>query len=289
VKQTEGVHPAALIDRGAKLGARLRIGAYSVIGPGVTLEDDVEIGHHVVLEGQVLVGAGSRIGHGSIVGPPPQDLKFKPGTLSGVRIGPGSTLREYVTVHRAAQEGAWTTIGAGCLLMSLSHVAHDCRIGDEVIVINYAGITGHCEIGDRATIGGHVGLAPFTRIGTYAYIGGCSKVTSDIPPYTIADGHPVAARGINVIGLRRGGVAAEDRRILRAAFRLLYRSGLIPHRALERMRAELPATPYVRTLIAFIEESRRGICPAPDREPRATAAGAQVGIPAVADNEEDAD
>jgi UDP-N-acetylglucosamine acyltransferase len=288
VTRTEEIHPAALVDRGAELGARVRIGAFSVVGAGVTLEDDVEIGHHAVLEGRVVVGAGTKIGHGSVVGAPPQDLKFKPHTLSGVRIGAGSTVREYVTIHRAAQEGAWTTIGAGCLLMSLSHVAHDCRIADEVIVINYAGITGHCEIGDRATIGGYAALIPFARIGTYAYIGGCSKVTWDVPPYTLADGHPVSARGLNVIGLRRGGVGAEDRRILKSAFRLLYRSGLTPPRALERMRAELPATPYLRNLIAFVEASRRGICPAAERGSRA-AAGLSVGGPFAADGEEEDD
>jgi UDP-N-acetylglucosamine acyltransferase len=287
VTQADGTHPTALVDSAAELGDRVRIGAYSVIGPGITLEDDVEIGHHVVLEGRVVVGAGTKIGHGSVVGAPPQDLKFKPDTASGVVIGPGTALREYVTVHRATQEGGWTRIGAGCLLMSMCHVAHDCQIGDGVIVINYAGITGHCEIGDRATIGGLVGMVPFTRIGVYAYVGGCSKIVSDVPPYIVADGVPVTARGVNVIGLRRGGVGAEDRRILRAAFRLLYRSRLVPNRALERMRAELPATPYVRTLIAFIEGSRHGICGSPARGSRATIAGARIGGAVEADDEEE--
>jgi UDP-N-acetylglucosamine acyltransferase len=288
VSSTDGIHPAAIVDRGAELGARVRIGAYSVIGADVVLAHDVEIGHHAVLEGRVVVAAGTKIGHGSVVGAPPQDLKFKPGTVSGVRIGPGTTLREYVTVHRAGHEGGWTTIGAGCFLMSMSHVAHDCHVGDEVIVINYAGITGHCEIGDRATVGGYAGIAPFTRIGTYAYIGGCSKVTSDVPPYTIVDGHPVTARGINVIGLRRGGVGPEDRRVLRAAYRILYRSGLAPQRALERMRAELPATPHVRHLIEFIEGARRGICGPPEggQEP-APAASRVVTAMGSADEEDD--
>src|SRR5439155_86296 len=144
----------------------------------------------------------------------PQDLKFKDGTPSGVRIGAETEIREYVTVHRSTRAGEFTEIGAGCLIMAMSHVAHDCRLGDGVIVINYAGITGHCEIGDRATIGGYVGLVPFTRVGSYAYIGGCSKVTADVPPYVLVDGNPAGAHAINVVGLRRGGVKPADRRLL---------------------------------------------------------------------------
>jgi UDP-N-acetylglucosamine acyltransferase len=270
VTTAEVIHPTAVVDAHARLGVRVRIGAYAVIGPEVTLEDDVEVGHHVVLEGAVSVGAGARVGHGSIVGAPPQDLKFRPGTRSGVRIGPETTLREYVTVHRAAREGSWTTIGRRCLLMTMSHVAHDSRLGDEVVLINYAGITGHCEIGDGATIGGLTGLVPFTRVGAYAYVGGLSKVTADVPPYVIVEGSPATARAVNVIGLRRAGIGAEDRRRLRAAFRILYRSGLAPASALARIRAELPGTELTLRFIEFIEGSRRGIC-GPQESPERSA------------------
>lgn len=277
MSRDRSLHATALIDSRAELAIGVRVGAYSVIGPEVVLDDDVEVGHHVVLEGRVRVGAGVRIGHGSVVGTPPQDLKFKAGTPSGVRIGAGTTLREYVTIHRATEPEGWTAVGRDCLLMSMSHVAHDCRLGDGVIVINYAGITGHCEIDDRATVGGLSGIHPFSRIGAYAYVGGCSKVVADVPPYVTVDGAPATARGINIVGLRRGGVAAEDRRILRTAFRILYRSGLTPRSALERIREELPPTPQIVRLVQFIEASRRGICgppraeaatrgPAPDRE-----------------------
>jgi UDP-N-acetylglucosamine acyltransferase len=253
------IHATALVDRRAELGAGVRVGAYSVIGPETTLEDNVDVGHHVVMEGRVHVEADARVGHGSILGAPPQDLKFREGTPSGVRIGRGTTLREYVTVHRPTTPEAWTTIGRECLLMSMSHVAHDCRLGDHVIVINYAGITGHCQIEERATIGGLSGLAPFTRVGAHAYVGGMAKVIADVPPFVIVDGNPATARTINVVGLRRAGVSAEDRRLLRAAFRILYRSGLAPHRALDRIRTEVPASGYVRRLLDFVEGSTRGI------------------------------
>jgi UDP-N-acetylglucosamine acyltransferase len=260
VTASPDIHPTAVVDAKAELGVGVRVGACSVIGPEVVLEDGVEVGHHAVLEGRVVLGAGAKIGHGSVIGGVPQDLKYKDGTPSGVRIGGGTTLREHVTVHRATTPDGWTTIGRDCLLMSMSHVAHDCRLDDRVIVINYAGITGHCQIDERATIGGLSGLAPFTRVGALAYIGGCSKVIADVPPYVIVDGVPATARSANVVGLRRAGVSAEDRRLLKAAFRILYRSGLAPRSALERLREELPVTPYLLRLIAFIEGSRRGVC-----------------------------
>src|SRR5207247_785184 len=140
---------------------------------------------------------------GSILGGRPQDLKFKEGTPSGVRIGAGTVIREYVTIHRATRADGWTDVGAGCLVMTMSHIAHDCKVGDGAIIINYAGITGHCEIGERATIGGLTGVVPFTRIGAYAYVGGASTVNADVPPYILVDGSPAVVGGANVVGLRR--------------------------------------------------------------------------------------
>src|SRR5262245_62598664 len=256
----EGVHPTALVDPKAVLGAGVRIGAFAVVGPEVKLGAGVEIGHHCVLAGQIEIGERASVGHGSLLGGRPQDLKFRDDTPSGVRIGADTAIREYVTVHRATRAGGWTEIGNGCLIMSMSHVAHDCRIGDGAIVINYAGITGHCQIGERATIGGLVGMVPFTRIGAYAYIGGCSRINADVPPFVLAEGNPAAAHGINVIGLRRAGLAAADRRLLQGAYRLLYRSGLSPGRAAERIRQELPPAPPVIALLDFIAGARRGIC-----------------------------
>ena len=258
---SDAIHPSALVDPAARLGAGVRIGAYSVVGPEVVLGDDVELGHHVVLEGRVELADRVRIGHGVVVGGIPQDLKFKDGTPSGVRIGAGSVLREYVTVHRATTAEAWTEIGRECLIMGLAHVAHDCRLGDGVIVINYAGITGHCHIGDRVTVGGMVGMVPFTRIGVGAYVGGMAKINADVPPYMIVEGQPATARSVNVIGLRRSGMGAPERRVLQDAFRLLYRSGLTPKRAVERIREELGASPPVLTVLDFIAgATRHGIC-----------------------------
>ena len=258
------IHPTAIVDPHARVGARVRIGAYSVVGGGAVLEDNVELGHHVVLEGRVLLGPRVRIGHGSILGGVPQDLKFTETTPSGVRIGAGTVLREHVTVHRATTPEGWTEIGREGLLMGLSHVAHDCRLGDHVIVINYAGITGHCQIGDRATVGGLTGMVPFTRVGACAYIGGLAKVNADVPPYMLVDGQPATVRAVNVIGLRRAGMPPGERRALQDAYRLLFRSGLATARALERIRDEVPSAPPVTVLLEFIEAAtRHGICGAP--------------------------
>ena len=262
----ERVHPTALVDPAASIHSSARIGAFSVIGPEVTIGSESEIGHHVVLEGRLAIGPRVKIGHGSLLGGRPQDLKYKEGTPSGVRIGAGTLIREYVTIHRATRPDGWTEIGEGCLIMTMSHIAHDCQVGHGAIIINYAGITGHCEIGEHATIGGLAGIVPFTRVGDYAYVGGFSKVTADVPPYMLADGIPAAARGVNVVGLRRAGMPAADRRALQEAYRLLYRSGLAPHAALERIRREVPPTPPVTRLLEFVAGSRRGICGPPRRE-----------------------
>lgn len=265
--RAELIHPTALVDPAARIHPAARIGAFSVVGAGVTVGADAEVGHHVVLEGRVELGARAKVGHGAVLGGRPQDLKFKDGTPSGVRIGPDTVLREYVTIHRATRPEGWTEIGAGCLIMAYCHVAHDCRVGDGAILINYAGITGHCEIGERATIGGLTGVVPFTRVGAFAYIGGLSKVTQDVPPFVLAEGSPATARGVNVVGLRRAGVPPEDRRVIQDAYRILYRSGLAPQGAAERIRRELPAIPPVARLLEFIAGARRGICGAPSREP----------------------
>ena len=254
---SDAIHPAAIVDPRARLDAEVRIGAFSVIGPDVALESGVEIGHHVVLEGRVTLGPRVKVGHGSVLGGVPQDLKYKEGTPSGVRVGAGTVIREYVTVHRSTRAEGWTEIGRDCLVMGLSHVAHDCRLGDGVIVINYAGITGHCEIGDRATVGGLTGMVPFTRIGTCAYVGGMAKITADVPPYVLVEGQPATARAINVIDLRRAGMTAADRRTLQDAFAILYRRGLSPARAVERIREELPPTEPIRLLLEFIAGATR--------------------------------
>ena len=259
----DGIHPTAVVDPRATLAPDVRIGAFSVIGPEVLLGAGVEIGNHVTLEHRVVLDEGVRVGHGTILGGAPQDLKFKLDTPSGVRVGAGTVIREHVTIHRATVADGWTQIGRDCLIMATSHIAHDCRLADGVIVINYAGVAGHCTIGERATVGGLAGVAPFTRIGAYAYLGGCARLVNDLPPFMLAAGNPTTVRGVNVVGLRRAGVTPAVRRTIQDAHRLLYREGLTPKAAVDRIRREVTASPHVTLLTQFIEAARRGICGAP--------------------------
>jgi UDP-N-acetylglucosamine acyltransferase len=251
-----------VIDPKAELAAGVSVGPYSVIGQDVQIGEGTEIGAHAVLEGRVKIGARCRIGHGAIVGSVPQDFKYRENVPVGVHIGDDSVIREYVTIHRATRDGQETRIGSHCLIMASSHIAHDCVIGDHVIIVNYAGLTGYVSVEDWATVGGLSGIHPFTRIGTHAYIGGCSKVVQDVPPFVIVDGVPATARAVNVVGMRRGGIDAEGRRQVKAAFRLLYRSRLAPGAAVARIKAELGDHPLIARLVTFVESSTRGIAAA---------------------------
>ena len=266
------IHASALVDPAARLGQGVRIGPWSLVGPDVELGDDTEVGAHVVLEGRVAIGARCRIGHGAIIGAPPQDLKFRPGTPAGVRIGDDTTVREYATIHHATRENADTVIGRHCLLMANIHVAHDCAIGDHVVMVNGAALTGHGTVEDRVVIGGMAALHPFGRIGTLAYIGGMAKVNQDVPPFVIADGWPAVARAVNVIGMRRAGFDATARRQAQEAFRILYRSGLSPGAAVERLRAEMSALPLAARMAEFVATSRLGIVAASRRRREAAEA-----------------
>lgn len=252
-------HATAVVDSKAELGCDVEVGPYSVIGPGVRVGDGTAIGAHVVLEGRVSIGARCRIGHGAILGAVPQDLKYKNGIPVGVRVGDDTVIREYVTIHRATQAGRDTRVGDHCLVMTASHIAHDCVVGAHVIIINYAGLSGHVSVDDYATVGGFTGVHPFVRIGTHAYVGGYSKVVQDVPPFVMIDGVPATARAVNLIGMRRGGIDGEGRRRVKAAFRVLYRSGLAPGPAVARIKTELGDHPLVARLVTFIEASTRGI------------------------------
>ena len=254
------VHPTAVIDPRAELGVGVRIGPYAVIGAGVRLGDGTQVGPHAVLEGRLEVGERCQIFAGAIVGFPPRDLKVKPGTPSGVRIGADNVIREYATIHRSSLEDGWTVIGDGCYLMASSHVAHDCQIGNQVILTGFSGLTGFVQVEDRAIISGLTGVHQFVRIGTLAYVGGCSRLAQDVPPYFLVEGNPAEARGVNVVGLRRAGVSAETRLELQRAFKILYRSWHAPGRALEVIRAELRPSAELNHLVEFIAASKRGIC-----------------------------
>ena len=257
------IHPTAVIDPGASLGENVKVGAFAMIGPGVTLGDGCEIGAHAIIESNARIGNRTRVFSFASVGTAPQDLKFR-GEETWVEIGEGCTIREYVTVNRGTVPGGGVTrVGNGVLLMAYCHIAHDCHIGDRVIMANAAMLAGHVDIGTGAIIGGIVGIHQFVRIGSYAIVGAMSGIPLDIPPYVTA----VVARGqkgrglfgLNLIGLKRNGFSEETIAELKKAYRILFRSGLTKGEALSRAEAETAPLPEVRHLLEFVRTSKRGV------------------------------
>lgn len=252
------IHPTAIVHEGAQLGAGVKVGAYSIIGPELKIGDGTEVMPHVFLDGNTQIGAGCTIYPFASIGTRTQDLKFH-GGKPGVIIGERTTLREYVTVNAATYDGDYTRVGSDCLIMAYAHVAHDCIVGNEVVIANACALAGHLVIEDQVIIGGLSGIHQFVRLGRMCIIGGCSKVTQDVPPFMMADGHPLQVRSINSVGLKRRGVSEEAQRLIKQAFRILYRKQLITHQAIEQIEKDIEQIPEVIQLLQFVKSSERGI------------------------------
>ncbi len=252
------IHPTAVLDRAAEIGAGVEIGPFCVIGAGVTLGDGCRLHGHVHLTGPTTIGAGNEFYPFAAIGGRSQDLKYA-GEPTRLEIGDGNCFREFVTVHRATMAGHATRVGHRGNFLAYSHIAHDCQVGDDVIFSNNGTLAGHVEVGDRAVIGGLTAVHQFCRIGRMAITGGCSKIVQDVPPFMMADGNPAKIRHINQVGMERAGLPAETVRAVKDAFRLLYRAELNTAQALERMAAELPGVAEVGQIIEFTQASTRGI------------------------------
>lgn len=207
------IHPTAVIHPGAELHPTVQVGPYAVIGEQVKVGAETVIGAHAVLEGLTEIGARNQIFPGATIGLEPQDLKYD-GGLSLVKIGDGNRIREYVTINRATRTGEATLIGNGNLLMAYVHVAHNCVIEDSVLISNAVALAGHVHIESRAVIGGVLGIHQFVRIGRLAMVGGMSRIDRDVPPYMLVEGNPARVRSLNLVGLKRAGIAeAEQGRV----------------------------------------------------------------------------
>ena len=249
------IHPTAIVDAGAQIGAEVEIGPYSIIGAGAVIGEKCVIQSHVVIEGSVKMGAGNFIGHGAIIGPMPQDLGFKPEIKSGVEIGQGNVIREYCTIHRGASEGSNTVVGDNSFLMVGTHLGHDCRIGNGVVIANNCLLAGHVRIDDGAFIGGGSRFHQGIRIGRLVMAEG--RFTKNLPPFMSAAKNQVY--GMNIIGLRRAGFTQAERDEVKRAFKLLYKSGLNTKQALEKT-AEAEFGPIGREFFDFVAEAgKRGI------------------------------
>src|SRR5512144_2804365 len=251
------IHPTALVDPGAQIGDGVDIGPFAIVGEGCVVGDGCIIAARATLERNVKLGQRVKVGSGSVLGGDPQDLKFK-GEHTTVEIGEGTTIREYTTINRGTTQSYKTTVGANCFLMSYVHLAHDCHVGNGVIISNGTQLAGHVTIDEKAILSGLVAVHQFATIGRYSFIGGCSRVAKDVPPYVKAVGNPIKLYGLNTVGLERNGFPEDVRRELKRAYKLFFKSELNLSQARARAEAELHPYPEIREFLAFFERSDRG-------------------------------
>ncbi|HEX8243594.1 MAG TPA: acyl-ACP--UDP-N-acetylglucosamine O-acyltransferase [Longimicrobium sp.] len=252
------IHPTALIDPSADLAHGVVVGPYSIVGPGVRIGARTRIGSHVLIERDTHVGEECTISQGAVLGTDPQDLKYM-GEPTLLTVGDRTVIREYATLNRGTAAGGLTSVGSDCMLMAYTHVAHDCRLGNHVILSNAVNMAGHVTIGDWAIVGGLTPIHQFVRIGAHAFVGGATRVAKDVPPYVKAAGSPMELYGLNSVGLQRRGFPEEVRRELKRAYRLFFASNHNVAQALARAREELRAIPEVEVFLSFFENSERGV------------------------------
>jgi len=252
------IHPTALVSHAAEIGAGVKVGAYAIVGEGCVIGDNCVIAPHAVLERNVRLADDVRVGIGTVLGGDPQDLKFK-GEETTVEIGEGSVIREYSTINRGTSASLKTTVGRGCFIMSYVHLAHDCHIGDGVIISNVTQLAGHVTVEEKAILSGVSAVHQFALIGKYSFIGGCSRVAKDVPPYVKAVGNPVKLYGLNTVGLQRNNFPEDVIRELKRAYRLFFKSELNVSQARARAESELRHIPEVEEFLRFFERSDRGV------------------------------
>jgi UDP-N-acetylglucosamine acyltransferase len=254
------IHPTAVISPDATLAEGVEVGPYSIIGPDVHIGKNTLVGPHVVIEKHTDIGENNRISQFASIGGDPQDLKYQ-GEVTRVVIGNHNTIREYVTINRATiHDIGVTIIGDHNLLMAYCHVAHNCKLGNHVVMANAANLAGHIHVEDYAIIGGLTGIHQFTRIGAHCIIGGASGVANDIPPFVMASGNFTKLYGLNMIGLKRRGFPEETIAALKEAYRIIFRSKLLLAVAIRKVEREVADLPEVRQFLDFIRKSERGIC-----------------------------
>lgn len=252
------IHPAAFVDPKAQLGVDVVVGPGAVVGPHVQVGDRTRIDSHALLTGWTTLGSDNHLHHGAVLGSPPQDLKYS-GEPSFLTVGDHNVFREYCTANLATEPGFATRIGSHVLMMAYSHVAHNCAIGDRVILANAVQLAGYVVVDDWAIVGGGSVVHQFTRIGRHAMIGGGSRIAQDIAPFVKAAGSPPRNAGINSIGLARRGFSPAAVAAAERAYRLFFRDGLTVSKAVESIRREFPSQPEAEHFARFCETSVRGI------------------------------
>lgn len=254
------VHPTAIVDACAQIGADVEIGPFSIIGPDTTIGEKTIVQSHVVIEGEVAIGSGNFIGHGAIIGAPPQDISFSPERKTRVEIGNDNIIREYCTIHRGTAEGTATKIGDKNFLMAGAHIGHNCLIGNNVVIANNCLLAGHVRVDDGAFLGGGSTFHQHMHVGRLVMVQGSSAFGKDLPPFVIAAERNFVF-GLNVVGLRRAGFNASDREEIKRAFELIYLSGLNVGQALEKAATMKFGAPAREFLDFVANAKKRSICP----------------------------
>jgi UDP-N-acetylglucosamine acyltransferase len=254
------IHPTAIVDPAAQIGADVEIGPFSVIGPQATIGERTIVQSHVVIEGEVTIGAGNFVGHGAIVGAPPQDISFSPERKTRAEIGNDNIIREYCTIHRGSADGSATKIGDKNFLMAGAHIGHNCVVGNNVIIANNCLLAGYVHVDDGAFLGGGSTFHQYMHIGRLVMVQGSSAFGKDLPPFVIA-AERNSVFGVNVVGLRRAGFSGKDRDEIKAAFKLVYLSGLNISQTLEKAASMNFGAPAREFLDFVTNAKKRGICP----------------------------
>jgi UDP-N-acetylglucosamine acyltransferase len=252
------IDPRALVSASAQIGDGVIIGPYATIGDNVTIGPSCIIDSYAQVLGHTQLGQNCRVFSYAVVGNIPQDLKYK-GERSFLIIGSNNRIREFVTINPGTDKDSRTTIGDNNLIMAYSHIAHDCRIGNDNVLANSATLAGYVEVGNRVTVGGLVAIHQFCRIGDLAIIGGCSKVVQDIPPYSMCDGHPASIRGLNIVGLRRAKIPSSTVKVLKKALKILFFENHTFDEARKSIQDDLPPSRELSHLIEFVSSSKRGM------------------------------
>lgn len=255
------IHPSAVVEPGAQLGADVEIGPFAYVGPDVTLGAGTRLHHHAAVEGFTSLGAGCEVFPYACIGGKTQDLKYK-GGRPGLRVGDRNVFREYVTIHAATFDGEFTVLGSDNTVLAYSHIAHDCVLGSHIVMSNAVSMAGHVTVEDHVVIGGAAGIHQFCRIGAHAMLSAMAKLVQDLPPYFIADGTPAEIRALNKVGLERRGFTPEQMDRVKQIFRILYRDGLNRTQALEKLAAHPQAdSAEFQRVLRFAQTSERGLAP----------------------------
>lgn len=254
------MHPTAIVAPGAALDEDVEIAAYAIIGPRVRIGRGTRVGSHTVIEGRTTIGCDNQIFHHASIGAVPQDLKYR-GEDSDLVIGDHNIIREFTTLNIGTAGGGMTTrLGDHNLLMNFSHIGHDCLLGSHTVVANGAQLAGHVIVEDYVVVGALVGIHQFVKIGESAILGAGAMVSQDVAPFCNATGDRARLHGLNLIGLKRRSFSAELVRDIKHAYRIVFRSGLKVGEAVDRARAEVPASPEVDHFLSFIQAAERGVC-----------------------------